>query len=71
MPKKINTRGHSCPEPVIMTKKALNELSTDEQLVVIVDKEVARENVSRFARNSGYNVEESKVEDGYKLKINK
>ncbi len=63
--KKIDARGRSCPEPVVMTKKALE--TDEENLEILVGEEVAKENVSRFVRKSGAEVEASEIEDGYKL----
>lgn len=71
MPKKINTKGLACPEPVVMTKNALNKIDDKEELIVLVDKDVARENVGRLARNLGYNVEVNNKKDSYKLIISK
>ncbi|MBO5770682.1 MAG: sulfurtransferase TusA family protein [Spirochaetales bacterium] len=48
--KKIDCRGLSCPEPVIMTKRALKE---DSEVAVTVDSRVPMENISRFARALG------------------
>lgn len=59
---RIDARGLSCPQPVVMTKKALagSEVSdaplTSEAIEVLVDDRTAMENVSRFARRSGYDV---------------
>ncbi|CCU79698.1 hypothetical protein HSACCH_01530 [Halanaerobium saccharolyticum subsp. saccharolyticum DSM 6643] len=63
--KKVDARGRSCPEPVVMTKEALE--NSQEDLEILVGEEVAKENVSRFVRKSGAEVEESEIEDGYKL----
>jgi TusA-related sulfurtransferase len=63
--KTVDARGRSCPEPVVMTKKALE--AETEDLEILVGEEVARENVSRFVRKSGAEVEVSEIEDGYKL----
>ena len=43
--------GLACPQPVIKTKEALE--SGAGQLVVIVDNEASRDNVTRFARSRG------------------
>lgn len=69
--KKVDARGRSCPEPVIMTKQALNDLDSGDSIEVILGEEVARENVSRFARNSGCNVEVNNREDDYQIIITK
>jgi selenium metabolism protein YedF len=50
--KVIDARGLACPEPVIRTKKALEEGGAS-RLEVLVDNEAARENVLRFAGFSG------------------
>jgi len=56
---KIDARGRSCPEPVLMTKKGIEK--SPEGVQVIVDNRTAKENVVRFGKNNGYtvNVEES------------
>lgn len=45
--KEIDGRGLQCPQPVILTKKTLEE-SNDSEIVVIVDNEVAKENIKRL-----------------------
>ncbi|NLW16949.1 MAG: preprotein translocase subunit TatB [Firmicutes bacterium] len=42
----VDARGLSCPEPVILTRQALNDKSI-KHLKVLVDAAVARENVTR------------------------
>lgn len=44
----VDARGLSCPQPVIATKKALDSI-TDGVVITIVDNEVSRENVIKFA----------------------
>lgn len=63
----IDARGRSCPEPVIMIKKAMetNESSYD----MMVDNRVSVENVTRYAEHNGYRVEVTENEDDYTLKI--
>lgn len=51
--KKIDARGLECPQPVIMTKKALEEVT---EVTTVVDNEVARDNIRRFGENGGYGV---------------
>lgn len=55
----IDARGLACPQPVILTKKALEELESGE-VITIVDNITARENLSRLAANLNceYAVEE-------------
>ncbi len=55
----VDARGLSCPQPVIATKKALESI-TDGVVVTIVDNEVSKENVIKFAtaNNCDVNCEE-------------
>ncbi len=49
MKKIVDARGLACPEPVVMTKKALDSNEVHE-VVTIVDNKIALENVSRMAK---------------------
>jgi selenium metabolism protein YedF len=51
---KIDCCDLACPEPVLRTKKALEELEQDSILEVVVNSVASIENVKRFAKNSGY-----------------
>ena len=59
MKQTIDARGLNCPEPVIMTKKALDSQDVSEVLA-IVDNRAALENISRLFKtmNLGSMVEE-------------
>ena len=48
----IDARGKACPEPVIMTKKAVTD--NPEAVAVLVDNVPATQNVSRFFESKGY-----------------
>lgn len=50
--KRIDTCGMSCPQPVLMTKKSLEE--NPEGLDIIVDNNTAKGNVERFLKSTGY-----------------
>lgn len=50
----IDARGLSCPEPVILTRKAM--MSGAEAYQVLVDNNTAKENVTRYAEHQGYTV---------------
>jgi tRNA 2-thiouridine synthesizing protein A len=64
----VDARGFSCPIPVVRTKEALDR-KPKTPLVVLVDNEVSKENVSRLARSRGYSVEAEAAEDGFRLKL--
>ncbi|MBR5498266.1 MAG: sulfurtransferase TusA family protein [Clostridia bacterium] len=49
--KTVDTRGLSCPEPVLLTKKALAD--GGEGLVILIDNSTAFGNVQRFLKKSG------------------
>ena len=56
-PKIVDARGLACPQPVILTRKALAE-GGFELLEVIVDNASSKENVARFATHAGCVVED-------------
>lgn len=62
----IDARGLNCPQPVLLTKRAIDEGDV-EQLVTIVDQTAALENVTRFARSQGYEVEVEEKEGEYRI----
>lgn len=68
--KEIDARGLVCPQPVILTKKALEEMSEGE-VVAIVDNVTARENVSRLASSLNYEYEVSEDKGCHYIKIKK
>jgi selenium metabolism protein YedF len=70
MSKKIDARGLACPQPVVLTKKALEE-SDQGSVEVTVDNEAAVENVSRMAKNTGCTVDVKKDGNSYIVKIEK
>lgn len=49
--KRIDARGLSCPQPVVLVDKAVSNGHTD--LEIIVDNETAYENVSRLTARRG------------------
>ncbi|MCL2149525.1 MAG: sulfurtransferase-like selenium metabolism protein YedF [Dehalococcoidia bacterium] len=55
MIKELDCRKQGCPQPIIDTKRAL-EAGNDE-LRVVVDSIVSRDNVRRFASSQGHKVE--------------
>jgi len=63
--KTVDCRGLACPQPVMETKKSLDDPETRE-ITVLVDNPTSKENVSRFAASQGYQV--SAVEEkGYSV----
>ncbi|MGE5630600.1 MAG: sulfurtransferase-like selenium metabolism protein YedF [Caulobacteraceae bacterium] len=68
--KEIDARGLACPQPVILTKKALEEI-VEGEVITVVDNITARENVSRLAANLNYEYEVSDNGGCYSIKIKK
>ena len=66
----IDARGYSCPMPVVMVQKAVKSGAPDT-LEVAVDNQCSVENVTRFARNAGYQVEVRDFEGDFKLVLTK
>ena len=50
----LDARGLSCPEPVIMIRKAM--ISKDSSYEMVVDNPTSKENVMRYAEHQGYQV---------------
>ena len=58
MEKKIvDARGLACPLPVVNAKKATEELEGEGVVAVYVDNEIAVQNLQKFAKQRGYQVE--------------
>ncbi|MBR0202819.1 MAG: sulfurtransferase TusA family protein [Synergistaceae bacterium] len=66
----VNARGLSCPQPVMLTKKALAGLDSG-RVEVLVDTATSRNNVSRFAENKGWSVEVEELDEGFKVILEK
>ncbi|MBQ3764091.1 MAG: sulfurtransferase TusA family protein [Synergistaceae bacterium] len=66
----VNASGLSCPQPVMLTKKALSGLEAG-RVEVLVDTATSRNNVSRFGQNKGWKVNTEEREGGYKVILEK
>lgn len=62
----IDCRKMACPAPVISVKKALE---TQTEIIVLLDDGAPYENVSRFAKNRGFSVQEERKDTGWALTI--
>lgn len=63
----VDARGLPCPQPVILTRNALQKSDT---VTTIVDNDTARQNVTRMAESSGATVQTQVESDGvYRLHI--
>ncbi|WP_204791706.1 sulfurtransferase TusA family protein [Oscillibacter sp. CU971] len=66
----IDARGQSCPIPVVMTRKVL-EKEKPARLEVLVDAQVAVENITRCAGALGYQVAAEAQGPDFKLTLMK
>lgn len=66
----IDARGQSCPMPVVMTQKAIQK-GSPASLEVLVDAQVAVENVTRYAQSQGYRVKCDAQGPDFKLTLTK
>lgn len=62
----VDARGLACPQPVILTKKALSDNGVVE---VLVDDTAAFQNVKRLAASLGCTVEEAREGSAFRLRI--
>ncbi len=63
MEKTVNALGLACPLPVVETKKALESMTEAGTITVLVDNEIAVQNVSRFAGSKQLEAKSEKVSD--------
>jgi len=68
MSKIIDARTLACPEPVMLTRRALQEHT---EVTTIVDNDTARENITRFGKNEGCQVTVEHKSDGIYLTLAK
>lgn len=54
MNKMIDCKGMACPLPVVTAKKAAEELNSGDVLTILVDNEIAVQNLQRFASHKGF-----------------
>ncbi len=67
----VDARGFSCPQPVLMTLDGIKQADTGE-IVILVDTDTSKENVSRAARSQGWQVKDVLEEGGqYRVTISK
>jgi len=70
MTKIVDARGMACPQPVILTKKALTAAG-EEPVTTIVDSPTSEANVSRMARKAGWQVAVETQDDGTYLHLSR
>ncbi|MDO9566524.1 MAG: sulfurtransferase TusA family protein [Candidatus Desulfaltia sp.] len=67
----VDAKGLSCPQPVLMTLNKIKEIKKGE-IIVKVDTDTSKENVSRAAQSQGWEVADiQENKEGYQLTIRK
>jgi TusA-related sulfurtransferase len=67
----VDARGLSCPQPVILTMNEIKKVGKGE-IVVLVDTDTSKENVSRAATSQGWSLKDVEPEGaGYRIRISK
>lgn len=66
----LDTRGLSCPEPVLATKAMLSRMHSGK-IIVLLDSPAARDNVMRVARNAGWQVTCTSDTHEFRLEISR
>ena len=51
--RKVDARGDACPLPVVKAKKAIAELNGAGEVEVLVDNEIAVQNLTKMAQQKG------------------
>ncbi len=65
----VDARGLSCPQPVLMTMDEIKKVSKGE-IVILVDTDTSKENVSRSAESQGWQIKDIQEENsGYRITI--
>lgn len=67
--KMIDARGLSCPEPVVMLRRAM--ASGEASCQMLVDSNTARENAIRYAKQQGYRASVEEKDGEYTLTFTK
>jgi selenium metabolism protein YedF len=62
----VDARGQACPQPVIQTRKAMQQA---EEVVTLVDSETSMSNVSRMAEKAGWQVNVIPQGDEYRIEL--
>lgn len=59
----VNALGDACPIPVVKTKNAIKQMPGGGQVCVLVDNEIAVQNLTKMANQKGYGVKSEKLEE--------
>lgn len=67
---KIDARGEVCPIPLIRAKKELENIKNNGTVLVVVDNEIAKENLEKMAKELGYKYSSETIDrEHYEVEI--
>lgn len=70
MKHKVDARGLACPLPVVNTKNEIKNMTEGESVEVLVDNEIAVQNLTKFANVRNHSIQaEKKAENEYRVVI--
>lgn len=70
MSERVDARGLSCPQPVVLTRNKMKEMGRGI-FEVIVETGTSRDNIIRLANHEGWNIEVKEEGDEYILILSK
>ena len=66
----VDARGDACPLPVVKAKRAISELKGAGQVEILVDNEIAVQNLTKMAQQKGYlSSSEKLAEQEYRVRF--
>jgi len=68
---KLDVKGKMCPMPVAFTKRKLESMASGQLLEVVGEGELEFDNIQRWVKNNGHEVEASKSGAEFKVLIKK
>jgi TusA-related sulfurtransferase len=67
----VDARGLSCPQPVLLALNEIKKINKGE-IVILVDTDTSKENVSRATTSQGWNLKSIESEGaGYRITVSK
>jgi len=60
----LDARGKSCPLPIVLTAKAVKQMSTGEELTVLADDRAFLPDVEAWCRKTGHELCSTQSKDG-------
>jgi TusA-related sulfurtransferase len=68
MAERIDARGLSCPQPVLLTRNKM-AVAGSNAIEVLIDNAAARDNISRLAKDQGWSISVEERENEFLLTL--